>query len=163
MADAAKAAAKEHTEIAGEHADEAEESAAAAWAGAAAAEKQAVQSQSAAARAETARDAVENMTVSADTLPPGSEAAAVKTTAGGSFHIHFGIPAGAQGATGPQGPQGIQGPEGPRGVSGAAVAADGHYAFGIDDEGHLILHHTGSEAPRFYIDGTDGHLKLTIT
>ena len=44
--------------------------------------------------AQEARYAIENMTVSAQTLPHGSEATAVKTATDGSFNIHLGIPAG---------------------------------------------------------------------
>lgn len=111
--------------------------------------------------AETARDAIENMTVSAETLPPESNATATKTAVAESFHIAFGIPKGEQGATGPQGQQGIQGPPGPQGISGVAVAADGQYAFNVDENGHLILYYTGDSAPDFEI-GEDGHLYLNI-
>lgn len=111
--------------------------------------------------AETARDAIEDMTVSAETLPSGSDATAKKTAVGGSFHIAFGIPKGEQGVAGPQGQQGIQGPPGPQGISGVAVAADGQYAFNVDENGHLILSYTGNTAPDFEI-GEDGHLYFTI-
>lgn len=111
--------------------------------------------------AETAREAIEDMTVSAETLPPGSDATATKTAVVGSFHISFGIPKGEQGAAGPQGSQGIQGPPGPQGISGVAVAADGQYAFNVDENGHLILYYTGDVAPDFEI-GEDGHLYLNI-
>lgn len=110
--------------------------------------------------AETARDAIENMTVSAETLPPESNATATKTAVAESFHIAFGIPRGKQGEPGPQGQQGIQGPPGPQGPSGVAVAAEGQYAFNIED-GHLILYYTGDVAPDFEI-GEDGHLYLNI-
>lgn len=111
--------------------------------------------------AETARDAIENMTVSAETLPPESNATATKTAVAESFHIAFGIPRGKQGEPGPQGQQGIQGPPGPQGPSGVAVAAEGQYAFNIDENGHLILYYTGDVAPDFEI-GEDGHLYLNI-
>lgn len=111
--------------------------------------------------AETARDAIEDMSVSAETLPPGSDATATKTAIGGSFHISFGIPKGKQGATGPQGQQGIQGPPGPQGINGVAVSAEGQYAFNVDENGHLILYYTGDVAPDFEI-GEDGHLYLNI-
>lgn len=110
--------------------------------------------------AETARDAIEDMTVSAETLSPGSGATATKTATEESFHISFGIPRGAQGEPGPQGAQGIQGPPGPQGPSGVAVAAEGQYAFNIEN-GHLILYYTGDSAPDFDI-GEDGHLYLNI-
>lgn len=114
--------------------------------------------------AEAARDSIENMTVSAGNLPPGSDATAVKTAVGGSFNIRFGIPEGKQGETGPEGKQGIQGsigPEGPRGMNGVAVAADGVYAFNVNEDGDLILSYTGDDAPDFKINA-DGNLILTI-
>lgn len=110
--------------------------------------------------AEMARDAIENMTVSAETLPPESNATATKTAVAESFHIAFGIPRGEQGEPGPQGQQGIQGPPGPQGPSGVAVAVEGQYAFNIEN-GHLILYYTGDSAPDFEI-GEDGHLYLNI-
>lgn len=111
--------------------------------------------------AETAKNAIENMTVSAETLPPESNATATKKAVAESFHIAFGIPRGKQGEPGPQGQQGIQGPPGPQGPSGVAVAAEGQYAFNIDENGHLILYYTGDSAPDFEI-GEDGHLYLNI-
>lgn len=137
-------------------------------------------------KAEQSKQAIEDMTVSAGTLPPGSEAAADKTAVGGSFHIQFGIPEGKQGKTGPkgeqgaqgpqgiqgprgeagpagpEGPPGIQGPEGPQGISGVAVAIEGFYAFNVNNEGHLILSYTGDEAPEVSIH-EDGHLYINIT
>lgn len=68
---------------------------------------------------------------------------------------------GPQGDTGPQGPQGIQGPPGPQGISGVSVAASGAYAFSVDENGHLILHYTGEEAPDFEINA-NGHLVLNL-
>ena len=114
--------------------------------------------------AEAAKDSIENMTVSAGNLPPGSDATAVKTAVGDSFNIRFGIPEGKQGETGPQGEQGIQGapgPEGPRGINGVAVAADGVYAFNVNEDGDLILSYTGDDAPDFKINA-DGNLILTM-
>lgn len=67
----------------------------------------------------------------------------------------------AQGETGPQGPQGIQGPAGPRGIDGVAVVADGYFAFNVNEQGHLILSYTGSEAPDVSID-ENGHLIMKI-
>lgn len=72
-------------------------------------------------------------------------------------------PQGVQGETGPKGPQGIQGPPGPAGAPGGAVVeTTGAYCFSVDENGHLILHYTGDEAPDFHIDETDGHLYLNI-
>lgn len=68
---------------------------------------------------------------------------------------------GPQGVVGPRGPQGLQGPEGPQGVNGVAVAADGQYAFNVNEEGHLVLSYTGDDAPNMRINDA-GHLILTI-
>ena len=59
---------------------------------------------------------------------------------------------GAQGAVGPQGAQGVEGPPGPQGINGVTVAANGQYAFNVDERGHLILSYTGEEAPNMHID-----------
>lgn len=140
------------------------------------------------AGAEKARQSIEDMTVSAQTLEPGSVATAEKTVFGDTFKIHFGIPRGDQGETGPQGaqgiqgeqgvqgiqgeqgpvgpegPPGIQGPEGPQGPPGGAVIelTTGQFAFSVNDDGHLILHYTGDDPPNFRIDKNDGHLYLNI-
>lgn len=68
---------------------------------------------------------------------------------------------GPQGVVGPRGPQGVQGPEGPQGVNGVAVAADGQYAFNVNEEGHLVLSYTGDDAPNMSIN-SEGHLVWTI-
>lgn len=138
-------------------------------------------------RAEAALEGLQNTQVTAVTVPETSQAAAIKTQVGGYCHIRFEIPRGRQGATGPAGPQGAQGPRGedgpqgptgPRGETGAqgpkgdpgpqgergvaaVVAAAGSYIFQVDERGHLILHHTGEEAPAFAINDS-GHLTLTI-
>ena len=70
-------------------------------------------------------------------------------------------PVGPQGIPGQTGPQGPQGPEGPRGINGVAVAADGYYAFNVNDEGHLILSYTGLTPPNARIDER-GHLILEV-
>lgn len=70
-------------------------------------------------------------------------------------------PRGEQGLTGPQGPAGLQGEQGPQGLNGVAVAADGQYAFNVDENGHLIVSYTGANAPNFSID-KNGHLILEI-
>ena len=69
-------------------------------------------------------------------------------------------PTGPRGETGAQGPKGDPGPQGERGVA-AVVAAAGSYIFQVDERGHLILHHTGEEAPAFAINDS-GHLTLTL-
>ena len=109
--------------------------------------------QAAQAGAEMAERAIENMTVSADTLSADSPAKVTKSASGASFHLFFGI----QGIQGPQGPQGIQGPSGPQGINGVAVAAEGQYAFNVDSNGHLILFYEGNTTPDFSI-GANGHL-----
>ena len=88
--------------------------------------------------AEAARDAIEDMGVSASTLPAGSAATVTKHVdpQTGAVSLAFGIPQGEQGIqgetgpkgetgpqgiqgeTGPQGEQGIQGEQGPRGEQG---------------------------------------------
>ena len=113
--------------------------------------------QAAQAGAEMAERAIENMTVSADTLSADSPAKVTKSASGASFHLFFGIPRGPQGIQGPQGPQGIQGPPGPQGINGVAVAAEGQYAFNVDSNGHLILFYEGNTTPDFSI-GANGHL-----
>ena len=113
--------------------------------------------QAAQAGAEMAERAIENMTVSADTLSADSPAKVTKSASGASFHLFFGIPRGPQGIQGPQGPQGIQGPSGPQGINGVAVAAEGQYAVNVDSNGHLILFYEGNTTPDFSI-GANGHL-----
>lgn len=61
-----------------------------------------------------AEKAIEDMTVTAETLPEGSEATVTKTETEGVVNLNFGIP---QGATGEQGIQGIQGIQGVKGDS----------------------------------------------
>ena len=108
-----------------------------------------------------ARQAIEDMSVSAGSLPAGSEATVVKTAAAGAVNLRFGIPKGEQGETGPKGDQGIQGPPGRDGISGVAVPEAGQYAFNVYERGHLMLSYTGTEAPDFEIR-EDGHLYLNI-
>lgn len=112
-------------------------------------------------RAEEAKQAIEDMTVTANTVPYENGASATKSAVGSSFNIHFEIPTGKQGERGPQGPQGIQGPEGPQGISGVAISATGFYAFNVNDDGHLILSYTGDEVPEFSVKD-DGHLWMNI-
>ena len=66
-------------------------------------------------------NAIDNIAIAVDTLPPDSPATAVGSlskTEG--LKIELGIPQGAQGPKGEAGPQGEPGPEGPQGESGAA-------------------------------------------
>ena len=90
----AEAAAKEHADIARSHMDAARASAAVAAESLARLNGQAELAEEARKGAEKAREAIEDMTVSAETLPCWSEATAVKTATESSFSIHFGIPAG---------------------------------------------------------------------
>ncbi len=137
------------------------------------------------ASAQEARTAIENMEVRANTLDAGSAATVRKEMVGGIVRLIYGIPQGKQGATGPkgeqgvqgaqgpqgiqgktgetgpQGPQGVQGPEGPKGNNGVAVAADGQYAFNVNEDGDLILSYTGDTAPNIFIDD-NGNLIMRI-
>ena len=113
------------------------------------------------ANAQDARRAIENMEVRADTLDSGSAAAVRKEVVNGVVRLTYGIPQGKQGETGATGADGKQGPPGPPGINGVAVAADGQYAFNVNEDGDLILSYTGDEAPNMYINA-DGYLILTI-
>ena len=55
--------------------------------------------ENAAENAEAAQSAIENMTVSSETLEPDSEATVEKTVVGGVVNLEFGIPRGATGTT----------------------------------------------------------------
>lgn len=68
--------------------------------------------------AEKARKAIEDLEVTADTLPAGMPASVEKTAGEGHVLLRFGIPQGPQGETGPQGPPGETGPQGPQGPAG---------------------------------------------
>lgn len=179
--------AREARDSAAESAASAKASKEAAAGSIALARDQADRAQGQADRAAAALEGLRNTRVTAVTVPETSQAAAIKTQAGSYCHIRFEIPRGRQGATGPAGPQGVQGPRGedgpqgptgPRGETGAqgpkgdpgpqgergvaaVVAAAGSYIFQVDERGHLILHHTGEEAPAFAINDS-GHLVLTL-
>jgi len=77
--------------------------------------------EAAAGEAEAASQAVQDMSVEAETLAAGSAASVEKTVdpETGAVTLSFGIPRGDTGATGPQGPQGVQGPKGDTGATGA--------------------------------------------
>ena len=112
--------------------------------------------------AQNARSAIEGMSVSAQTLQPGSLATVEKAVVDGAVQLSFGIPqgmAGPQGAVGPQGAQGIQGPPGPQGVAGVAVQTSGYVTFTVSEDGHLLCSYPGDEAPGYYVDDA-GHLIL---
>ena len=166
----AVAAAKEQADIAKGHADDAKghadgarDSVDAARACADRAAASAADAAEQAGRADMARQAIEYLSVTARSLPPVEEAAVTKTQMDGFVELLFGIPRGEQGAVGPKGEQGIQGPPGPQGEpgpSGIAVAAEGQYAFNVED-GHLWLSYTADEAPDFALED-DGHLYLNF-
>lgn len=64
---------------------------------------------------------------------------------------------GEKGDTGSQGLKGDKGDKGERGINGVAIAADGQFAFNVNEEGHLILLYTGDNAPDFALNEA-GHL-----
>ena len=68
--------------------------------------------------AQDAQEAIENMSVSAQTLAEGSSATVTKTEQGGVVHLDFGIPVGATGATGAKGDKGDKGDRGEQGIQG---------------------------------------------
>lgn len=81
----------------------------------------AIAARSAALQAKASSDAsinlVENLTVGATTLAPGSNATASFDSE--QLSLTLGLPRGATGATGAQGPQGVQGVQGDKGDTGA--------------------------------------------
>ena len=178
-----------HVKTAQSAAEQAKQSAQDAASSASSATSSASTAQTAKQEAIAARMAIENMGVEGNTLDPGNPVSVAKEVSEtGQVTLQFGIPKGEkgdQGIQGPQGPQGIQGPpgpqgiqgpegpagptgpagpqgpQGPQGINGVAVAAEGQYAFNVDENGHLILYYTGDTAPDFEI-GEDGHLYLNI-
>ena len=66
-------------------------------------------------KAQDAQQAIEDMSVSANTLAEGSSATVIKTESGGVVHLDFGIPVGATGAQGERGEKGEKGDTGERG------------------------------------------------
>ena len=64
-----------------------------------------------------AKEEIENMNVSCETLPPGEDAFAEKVGKEG-INLHFGIPAGEKGEKGDKGDTGERGPQGPKGEQG---------------------------------------------
>jgi hypothetical protein len=74
------------------------------------------------ADAQEAQQAIENMSVSAQTLAEGSTATVTKSEQEGVVHLEFGIPrgqTGAQGERGEKGDKGDTGEQGPKGDTGA--------------------------------------------
>lgn len=81
------------------------------------------EAEQAAQNAAEASEAIQNLSVTSNTLTPGSAATVAKTVDPdtGAVSLSFGIPEGQQGETGAQGPQGergLQGPAGPTGPTG---------------------------------------------
>lgn len=70
--------------------------------------------------AQEAQQAIEDMSVSAQTLAEGESATVTKTEQDGVVHLAFGIPIGATGAKGEQGERGLTGPKGDTGPQGPA-------------------------------------------
>ena len=69
-------------------------------------------------RAEDAEQAIEDMSVSAQTLAEGESATVTKTESDGVVHLEFGIPRGATGANGERGEKGDKGDKGDTGAQG---------------------------------------------
>ena len=69
-------------------------------------------------KAKDAQKAIEDMSVSAQSLTEGSEATVTKTESGGVVHLDFGIPVGATGAQGERGEKGEKGDRGEQGIQG---------------------------------------------
>ena len=104
------------------------------------------------ARAAALRQFMAGVTAGAYQLPAGSLPTAKAAAENGSFRLTLGIP---------QGLRGVQGPQGPQGVNGVALAAQGMFAFNVNEAGHLILSYTGEAAPDFSVNDA-GHLILKL-
>ena len=68
--------------------------------------------------AKDAQQAIEDMSVSAQTLAEGESATVTKTEQEGVVHLEFGIPRGAKGAQGERGEKGDKGDTGAQGIQG---------------------------------------------
>lgn len=138
--------------------------------------KAAESAEESAEKAEDSQKAIENLSVSAVSLPSDHEATASKTKQTDGYHISLGIPRGEQGADGPQGEQGIQGipgrdgkdgkdgedgKDGRDGMNAVNVPQGSLFGFSVNEEGHLILTYAGTEPPPFSI-GADGHLYYNL-
>lgn len=157
----AVAAAKEQAEIAKGHADDAgaEADRAGKEADRAAAEAdrardeadrsgtEADRADAEADRAELARQAIENLSVTAKSLASGEEATVTKTMLEGFVNLLFGIP---------RGEQGIQGPKGDRGdeITGVELV-EGTHAPGTTDT-YKVLVSDGTEYIFYVTNGRDG-------
>ena len=104
-----------------EQADVIDEAIAALNSGVARTEAAATSAEGSARDAKAAAEAVQNLSVAAETLATGEPATVEKTVdeETGAVTLTFGLPKGNTGATGPQGPQGVQGPKGDTGATGA--------------------------------------------
>ena len=67
----------------------------------------------------SAKEAIENMSVSAEALPNGDTANVTKTEDNGNVHLHFSLPRGERGEKGERGEQGEKGEKGEKGEIGA--------------------------------------------
>lgn len=135
--------------------------------------KAAQEAQKSAEEAEDSQQAIENLSVSAVSIPSDHEATASKTKQKDGYHIAFGIPKGKQGEVGPTGQQGIQGipgtpgkdgkdgKDGRDGMNAVNVPQESLFGFSVNEAGHLILTYGGTEPPPFYI-GEDGHLHYKL-
>ena len=110
--------------------------------------------------------AIEDMTVSSETLDAGGNVFVTKTRENGILHLAFGIPRGdigPKGETGPQGPKGDtgaigpQGPKGDAGRDGSVVEASGLWAVNVNSDGNLIVTYAGDSVPPLRITD-DGYL-----
>ena len=118
----------------------ASQSASSAASSAQSAQSNASQALSARNAAQEAQKSIENMQVSANTLPAGTDATVSKTVEDGTVKLNFGIPQGAD---------------------GGAIAADGLWGVEVDENGDLILTYTGDEVPPLSIN-EDGDLVYTL-
>lgn len=99
----AQAGVSQYVEDARRAAEDAREAAAAVGTAAEDAAASAKDAKAAQVGAQEAREAIESMEVSADTLPTGEPAGVTKTTENGVVHLAFGLPEGAAGAKGDPG------------------------------------------------------------
>ena len=121
---------------------------------------------------------IENLSVSATTLTPGSDATVTKTGGSGEpVHLTFGIPQGLKGDqgdkgekgetgdTGPQGETGPTGPEGPQGEQGEkGDTGDCNFAtFEVDPTtGYLWATYSHNDSHIVFDLTSNGYLEVTI-
>lgn len=98
-------------------------------------------------RADAARNAIENMTVTAGTLGPESAASVEKSTVNGVVHLAFGIP---KGMDGKDGTNGADGKDGKDGKDGTSFTIKGRF----DTLGELTVAHPAGSPGDAYAVGT---------